>query len=73
MTQKSVIFPFTALVGQEEMKRALLLNAIDPDWWCDDYGTPGNSQCTAVRALAALLPVMNAQNVLAWLKCLSKA
>ncbi|MCX8024839.1 MAG: hypothetical protein N3A60_06525 [Thermanaerothrix sp.] len=25
-----VIYPFTAIVGQEQMKRALILNAIDP-------------------------------------------
>ncbi len=27
---RRVVFPFTAIVGQEEMKLALLLNVIDP-------------------------------------------
>ena len=29
-TARRVVFPFTAIVGQEEMKLALLLNVIDP-------------------------------------------
>ena len=27
---KQFVFPFTAIVGQEKMKRSLILNAIDP-------------------------------------------
>lgn len=30
MEAKQLLFPFTRIVGQEEMKRALLLNIIDP-------------------------------------------
>ncbi|MEB3294696.1 MAG: magnesium chelatase ATPase subunit I, partial [Synechococcales bacterium] len=29
-TRRRPVFPFTAIVGQEEMKLALLLNVIDP-------------------------------------------
>ena len=30
-----MLYPFTAIVGQDEMKLALLLNAINPSiWWC---------------------------------------
>ena len=29
-TKKRRVFPFTAVIGQEEMKLALLLNVIDP-------------------------------------------
>ena len=33
------VFPFTAIVGQDEMKLALQLNVIDPkNWWCFNYG-----------------------------------
>ena len=35
----SPVFPFTAIVGQEEMKLALQLNVIDPkNRWSYDYG-----------------------------------
>ena len=30
LTKKRRVFPFTAVIGQEEMKLALLLNVIDP-------------------------------------------
>lgn len=51
------IYPFTALVGQEEMKLALLLNAINPKLaGVLIRGEKGTAKSTAVRALAALLP-----------------
>ncbi|MCI5197433.1 MAG: hypothetical protein D3919_14690, partial [Candidatus Electrothrix sp. AW5] len=50
-------YPFTALVGQEELKLALLLNAVNPRIGgvviCGEKGT---AKSTAVRSLAALLP-----------------
>ncbi len=51
------VFPFTALVGQEEMKLGLLLNVIDPGvGGLLILGEKGTGKSTAVRALAALLP-----------------
>jgi magnesium chelatase subunit D len=51
------VFPFTALVGQERMKRALLLNAVNPRiGGVLIRGEKGTAKSTAVRALANLLP-----------------
>ena len=53
----SEVFPFSALVGQEKMKLALILNVIDPT--IDGVlirGEKGTAKSTAVRALAQLLP-----------------
>lgn len=54
-------FPFSAIVAQEDMKRALLLAAIDPTiGGVLIFGDRGTGKSTAVRALAALLPPMRA-------------
>lgn len=50
-------YPFTAIVGQDLMKLALLLNAINPKiGGVLIKGTKGTGKSTAVRALADLLP-----------------
>ena len=50
-------YPFTAIVGQEEMKLALLLNLVDPlIGGVLIMGHRGTGKSTAVRALAGLLP-----------------
>ena len=50
-------FPFTAIVGQTTMKRALILNAINTRiGGVLIRGKKGTAKSTAVRSLAALLP-----------------
>ncbi len=56
---KQPVYPFPAIVGQERMKRSLLLNAINPDirgvlLW----GPGGSAKKTAVLGLAELLSEM---------------
>ncbi len=54
-------FPFSAIVGQDEMKLAILISAVDPTvGGVLVFGDRGTGKSTAVRALAALLPKMRA-------------
>ena len=54
-----MLYPFTAIVGQDEMKLALLLNAINPSiGGVLIEGEKGTAKSTAVRALPSLLPAM---------------
>ncbi|NLE77884.1 MAG: AAA domain-containing protein, partial [Chloroflexi bacterium] len=56
-----VVFPFTAIVGQEAMKKGLILNAISPQiGGILIRGERGTAKSTAARALAALLPELQA-------------
>ena len=52
-TKKRRVFPFTAVIGQEEMKLALLLNVIDPRiGGVMIMGDRGTGKSTTIRALA---------------------
>src|SRR5512137_141315 len=51
------VYPFTAIVGQERMKRSLVLNAVDQRiGGVLIRGERGTGKSTAARAMAALLP-----------------
>ncbi len=51
------VFPFSAIVGQDELKTALLINAVDPRvGGVLIRGEKGTAKSTAVRALRAVLP-----------------
>jgi magnesium chelatase subunit D len=57
MTQRAGVLPFTSLVGQDTMKQALLLNAVNPAiGGVLIRGEKGTAKSTAVRGLAVLLP-----------------
>nr|WP_282731216.1 VWA domain-containing protein [Methanobacterium alcaliphilum] len=57
---KNLIFPFTAIVGQEDVKKALILNAINPGiGGVLIKGDKGTGKTTSVRALADLLPLIS--------------
>ena len=57
----SARYPFSAIAGQDELKQALLLTAVDPlIGGLLAFGDRGTGKSTAVRALAALLPEIKA-------------
>jgi Mg-chelatase subunit ChlI len=58
--QLSRPYPFSAIVGQERLKQALLLNAVNPAvGGLLVEGPSGTAKSTAVRGLAALLPELD--------------
>ncbi len=53
------VFPFSAIVGQDDMRLALMMAAVDPSiGGVLVFGDRGTGKTTAVRGLAALLPPM---------------
>jgi len=57
----TAIYPFSAIVGQDEMKLAILIAAVDPSiGGVLIFGDRGSGKSTAVRALASLLPKISA-------------
>ena len=57
MKKNKLIYPFVAIVGQENMKLALILNIINPTLsGVLVRGEKGTAKSTAVRALADILP-----------------
>ncbi len=54
------VFPLSAIVGQEQLVEALLINAVAPDvGGVLVRGERGTAKSTAVRALAPLLPAVD--------------
>lgn len=55
-----LVFPFSAIVGQDEMKLALTIAAVDPSvGGVMVFGDRGTGKSTAVRALPGVLPAMS--------------
>jgi len=55
------MFPFSAIVGQDDMKKALMIAAVDQSvGGVLLFGDRGTGKSTAIRALAGLLPKMRA-------------
>ncbi|EFL89060.1 magnesium chelatase ATPase subunit I [Ahrensia sp. R2A130] len=60
-TAKRIAYPFSAIVGQDSLKHALLLSAVDPSLGgVLALGDRGTGKTTAVRGLANLLPPIKA-------------
>jgi magnesium chelatase subunit I len=58
-TTERPVFPFTAIIGQEEMKLSLILNVIDPRiGGVMIMGDRGTGKSTTIRAVADLLPAI---------------
>jgi magnesium chelatase subunit I len=61
------VYPFSAIVGQDEMKRALLVASVDPRiGGVMVFGDRGTGKSTAVRGLAQLLPPLKAVEGCRW-------
>ena len=61
IVKRMSVYPFTAIVGQDDMKMSLILNVINPSLGgVLIKGEKGTAKSTVVRALAELLPAMEA-------------
>ena len=57
MSEEPAVFPFTEVVGQEDMKRALMLNVVDPGiGGVLIKGEKGTAKSTTVRSMNRVLP-----------------
>jgi len=60
LTRGHDFFPFTAIIGQEEMKKGLILNVINPNvGGILVFGEKGTAKSTAVRSISSLLPELS--------------
>ncbi len=58
MAEQPPVFPFVRIVGQDDMKRALILNVVDPTiGGVLIKGEKGTAKSTTVRSLGAVLPL----------------
>ena len=65
-------YPFTAILGQDEMKESLILNLINPKLGgVLIRGQKGTAKSTAVRALADISMMKTAQTIAAYKSFLS--
>ena len=65
-------YPFSAIVGHDELRLALLLTAVHPAiGGVLIRGEKGTAKSTAVRALAPLLPAVIAWSQKSWPSCVS--
>lgn len=61
MTEQPPVFPFVKIVGQDDMKRALMLNVVDPTiGGVLIKGEKGTAKSTTVRSLGPVLPFREA-------------
>ena len=57
MSDQPAVFPFTEVVGQDNMKRALLLNVVDPGiGGVLIKGEKGTAKSTTARSMNRILP-----------------
>ncbi len=67
MSMYNNVYPFAAIVGQEQLKLALILNAVNPAiGGVLIRGEKGTAKSTTVRALASLLPMIKVNRGCAW-------